>query len=259
VDLLINTQSVRCQLIMKKLLFVGLLALVSLFGPYARSQDIPKCSWQVEPSYPEFKEDIGRGHWEVRDIQIVWDDDSNLFAHSSEDGGITNIVFHTIVGGQASVFAFPAKDEKERFSALEQWRKFAERARTRCRFLTEGMYVDTVAYECVGKSRVLRDWEFGRGTEHLVFKDGNRLVVVSLDDWEGTEPKKGEKIFLGRHKGHDTFFPVEKVGEKYLIEPRTAEVLAELVRRKEEALAEPKEAPVPTLPKIVVEGRLPEK
>ena len=229
------------------------------------AQEIPKGSWQVEPSSPEFREDSGRGHWEVRDIQVVWDDDSKLFAHSSMDGVITNMVFHTVVGGKDAVFAFPPREEakEEIFPAFEKWKKFAEQARSRCRFLTESTYVDTVSYEFVGKSRVLRDWEFGRGQEHLVFRDGDRLMVVPMDSWEGTEPKKGEKILLGRHKDLNVFFPVEKVGEKYLIEPRTAEVLAELVRRKEEALkealAEPKEAPVPTLPTIVVEGKLPDK
>jgi len=200
---------------MKKLIvsvgfiFLVLTPSVSVFG-----QEIPKGAWGFEPSKLYENEEQ---KW-VSGMLIYWQD-ATLSAEYDRNGSITSLNLSIVSGdGKPHTYVFPATSTENSFSSAETWRKFAEDVLKRCLYLTDEIYMDTEAYEFVVLSRTSRSWEFGFGTEHLVFKDKDRFVVVRRENWKGALPKKGEQVFVGRHKILGSFFPVLKAGEKFVLE-----------------------------------------
>ena len=199
------------------------------------AQEIPKATWQFEPTGSEFRE--WNLKWVATEVLIVWGDyDPHLRARCGLDGSVTNMdLTMQTKDGNVKSFIFPADRHEPNFPNLEAWKVLAQEAWNRCVFISEGMYIDTNRYECVGVSRVLSGSEFGYEREHLVLKDGERLMVVRLLDWKGTVPEKGEMVIVGRHKDFELFFPVEHVKGKYLLEPETArEIAAKGAEREKE-------------------------
>src|SRR3989344_2242998 len=177
-------------------------------------QEIPGGAWGFEPSKLYENEEK---KW-VSGMLIYWQD-ANLSAEYDRNGAVTSL--NLVVGEdkpKTYLFPAPATGAEDSFASAETWRKFAEDALKRCLYLTDEIYMDTEAYEFVVLSRTSRSWEFGFGTEHLVFKDKDRFVVVRRENWKWGLPKKGEQVFVGKHKILGSFFPVLKAGEKFVLE-----------------------------------------
>ncbi len=200
---------------MKKLIVsVGFMFLVLILSASVFCQEIPKGAWGFEPSKLYEQEEQ---KW-ISGMLIYWQD-ASLSAEYDRNGMVTSL--NLVVGEdkpKTYLFPAPATGTENSFTSAEVWRKFAENALKRCVYLTDDIYMDTEAYEFVVLSRTSRSWEFGFGTEHLVFKNNDRLVIVRRENWKGALPKTGERVFVGRHKILGSFFPVLKAGEKFVLE-----------------------------------------
>jgi len=205
---------------MKKIILVltlNLLAAINTFG-----QQVPNEPYNAEPALYQSK---------VSKLVVNWPS-MHMLADFDTNGVVVALTVTERPDGD--FYEYDQIKNDNSLTNAKPWIKVATQIRTNYNVLDESTYVETTPYECIGHSIVLYHFEAPPQNQHLILKNGDRLLVVDLSLWKGKIPVKGDKIYLGRTDNDYVFFQAIKNGDTFLLELSVAKELAIMEKERQD-------------------------